>query len=279
MNANHEDRYVVGVDFGTLSGRAVVVSGHPLASEAGRVALARGGNIVDAAVAVSFALGVVEPDASGIGGDGQAVLFLKGMSAPTVIDFKDQTPKAAALDNPRIFRGGRLVGDGPASANIPGVVGGLDYLYRKYGSGKVKWAELIDPSVALAEEGFILDEALPTSIAGGRNYLEKYPEAARIYLPDGNVPRPGDRFVNKDYATTLRAIARDGAETFYRGDIARKIAADMKQNGGIIPSFVDLDGRIGGPDGKWWNHAYGWGFSPVNPVTGKREDRNRIPRA
>ncbi len=222
----------------TSSG-AVIVSGHPLASAAGRLAIEKGGNIVDAMVAVSFALGVVEPEASGVGGDGSAVLFLKGMKQPTVIDYKDQTPIRATLDNPAIFSDGRLVADGPAAANIPGVVGGLDYLYQKYGSGKVKWAELIAPAIALADDGFVLDEALPTSIAVGRQYLEKYPEAARIYLPDGKVPRPGERFVNKDYAATLRAIAVDGAETFYRGDLARKIAEDMEQNGGVL-TFEDL---------------------------------------
>jgi gamma-glutamyltranspeptidase len=221
------------------SNGAMIVSAHPLASDAGRRAIEQGGNIVDAMVAVSFALGVVEPEASGIGGDGSAVLFLKGMAQPTVIEYKDQTPIRATLDNPAIFSDGRLVADGPAAANIPGVVGGLDYLYRKYGSGKVTWAELVEPAITLADDGFILDEALPTSIAVGRHYLDKYPEAARIFLPDGNVPRPGDRFVNKDYASTLRAIARDGAETFYRGDIARRIAADMAQNGGIL-TYEDL---------------------------------------
>jgi gamma-glutamyltranspeptidase/glutathione hydrolase len=222
----------------TSSG-AVVVSGHPLASEAGRLALERGGNIVDAMVAVSFALGVVEPDASGIGGDGAAVLYLKGMKQPTVIDYKDQTPIRATVDNPAIMVEGRIVADGPAAANIPGVVAGLDHLYKKYGSGKVKWAELIEPAIRLADEGFVLDEALPTTVAEGRQYLEKHAEAARIYLPGGTVPRPGDRFVNKDYAATLRAIAKDGADTFYRGEIARKIAADLEAAGGII-AYADL---------------------------------------
>ena len=216
------------------SSRAVVVSAHPLASEAGRMALARGGNIVDAAIAVGFALGVVEPDASGIGGDGQAVLFLKGMQAPTVIEYKDQTPRAATVDNQKIFQGGRLVGDGPASANIPGVVAGLDYLHSRYGSGRLTWAELIEPAIRYAEDGFRLDQALPSSVAEGRQFFQKYPTAARIFLPGRRVPKPGDRFVNRDYGTTLREIARDGASTFYRGAIARRIAADMEANGGLI---------------------------------------------
>ncbi len=222
----------------TSSG-AVVVSAHPLASEAGRLALEKGGNIVDAAVAVSFALGVVEPEASGIGGDGTAVLYLKGMKRPTVIDYKDQTPIRATTDNTAIMVDGRLVADGAAAANIPGVVAGLDYLHKKYGSGKVKWAELMAPAITLADEGFVLDESLPTSIAEGRQYLEKYAESARIFLPDGKVPKPGDRFFNRDYASTLRTIAKEGAETFYRGEIARKIAADMEANGGII-GYADL---------------------------------------
>ena len=221
------------------SNGAVVVSGHPLASEAGRLAFEKGGNVVDAMIAVSFALGVVEPEASGIGGDGLAVLYLKGMKRPTTIEYKDMTPIKATADNRAIVRDGRLIADGPAAANIPGVVAGLDYLYRNYASGKVKWEDLVAPAIALADEGFILDEGLPSSIAEGRRFLDKWPEAAKIYLPDGKVPRPGDRFFNKDYATTLRAIQQGGADAFYKGEIAKKIAADMEANGGIL-SVADL---------------------------------------
>jgi gamma-glutamyltranspeptidase len=222
-----------------ISSRAVVVSAHPLASEAGRAVLERGGNVIDAAIAVSFVLGVVEPDASGIGGDGQAVLFLNGMPVPTVIDFKDQTPGAATLENLRIFRGTRLVGDGPLSANIPGVVAGMDYLYSRYGSGRVSWADLIAPAIGYAEQGFVLDQTLPSSVAEGRQYFQKYAAAARIFLPNGRVPRAGDRFVNRDYASTLRVIASEGADSFYRGALARRIAADMQANEGLI-TYDDL---------------------------------------
>ncbi len=217
-----------------VSSRAVVVSGHPLASQAGADMLARGGNIVDAAIAVSFALGVVEPDASGVGGDGMAVLYLEGMAEPVVIDYKDQTPAHATIDNPKIFRDGRLVADGAAAPNIPGVVAGLDHLYRRYASGKIAWADLIAPAVGYAEDGYVLDEALPTSLAEGRGYLQKHEAARRIFLPGGKVPKPGERFVNRDYAATLRAIARDGGRSFYEGDLARRIAADLQRNGGII---------------------------------------------
>ena len=220
---------------------AVVTSGSPLASAAGAQMIELGGNIVDAIVATSFALGVVEPDASGVGGDGQAILFMKGMSEPVVIEYKDMTPARATFDNPKIFTstGQRTASDGPTVVNIPGVVAGLDLLFQKYGSKKVTWEQVLQPAIELAEKGYILDESLPTTIAAGRAGFTKYPEAAKIYLPNGQVPKPGDRFINKDYAETLKVLAKEGGQSFYRGTIARKIAADMAANGGII-SLEDM---------------------------------------
>jgi len=248
------------------SSHAIVTSAHPLASQAGAAVLARGGNIVDAAIAVSFALGVVEPDASGIGGDGQAVLFLKGMTEPTVIEFKDQTPRGATLDTPTIFRAGRLIGDGPVSINIPGVVAGLDYLYTHYGSGRVGWSDLVAPAVEYADQGFVLDQTLPSSVAEGRQSFQKYAASARIFLPGGRVPKVGDRFVNRDYASTLRTIASEGADAFYRGSIARRIAADMAANGGLITETDLAQYRAierKAVAGRYRNHALYTGGPPV----------------
>jgi gamma-glutamyltranspeptidase len=218
------------------STRGVVASGHPLASAAGAAILEKGGNVIDAGIAVSFALGVVEPEASSIGGDGQAILFLKGMTEPIVIEYKDMSPGHATNDNPKLFTpaGQRTAFDGPTVVAIPGVVAGLDMLYQKYGSKKVAWADLVAPAVEVADKGFVLDEALPTSVAEGRESFQRYAESAKVFLPGGKLPRAGDRFVNKDYAETLRTIAKEGGQSFYRGTIAKRIADDMAANGGII---------------------------------------------
>jgi gamma-glutamyltranspeptidase len=221
------------------STRALVVSGHPLASQAGADILARGGNVVDAAIATSFALGVVEPDASGIGGDGMALVLLQGMREPVVIDFKDQAPVHATLDNPALLRDGQLVGSGPAAANIPGVVAGLDVMYRRFGSKRVAWSDLVAPAIRHAEEGYVLDESLPTTVAESRAAFAEHEATREIFLPGGRVPRAGDRFVNRDYGTTLRSIASGGATEFYQGEIARRIARDMSERGGII-RYEDL---------------------------------------
>lgn len=216
--------------------RAVITSGSAYASRAGAEVLAKGGNIVDAAIAVDFALGVTEPDASSIGGDGMCLLFLKGMSEPIAIDFKDMTPGHATGDNPKIFNanGTRTSPDGPSVTNIPGIVAGMDLLYAKYGSKKVSWADIMAPAIRLADEGFTLDEALPTTIREGQAQFAKYPESMKVFMPGGRVPKAGDTFVNKDYAETLRTLAKEGAKSFYTGTIAKRIVEDFAANGGII---------------------------------------------
>jgi gamma-glutamyltranspeptidase len=212
----------------------IVVSAHPLASEAGARALRAGGNAIDAAIAASFALGVVEPDASGIGGDGMALVWRAGSQAPVVVDFKDQAPAAASLDNAAVLRDGRLVDHGPAALNIPGVVAGMDHLHSHYGSGRVAWADLIAPAIDYAAAGFVLDGTLPATVAEGQTTAARYAGARALFLPGGRLPQPGDRFVNADLAATLRLIAVHGAGAFYRGDLARRMVDDMASHGGIL---------------------------------------------
>lgn len=216
------------------SSRAVVVSAHPLATAAGLEALRRGGNVVDAIVAVSFALGVVEEDASGVGGEGMMLIHRASDGKTVAIDFKDQVPMEGTLTNPKILDGDRLVSSGPAAANIPGVVAGMDLAFRRYGSGKVEWKDLIEPAIRTATEGFVLDEALPSSVREGQRFIKRSQGASKLFLPGGKPVKPGDTFKNPDYAATLRRIADKGAADFYRGETARRIAEDMRKNGGII---------------------------------------------
>src|SRR5262249_20895047 len=112
-------------------------------------------------------------------------------------------------------------------------------LYKHYGSKRVPWNELVAPAIHHADEGFVLDETLPTSFAEGQSLLRKYDASRTLFLPDGRVPRVGDRFVNHDLAATLRDVARGGATDFYQGALAKRIAADMVENGGII-GYDDL---------------------------------------
>ena len=188
-----------------VSDRAVVVSGHPLASRAGALALEKGGNIVDAAIAVSFALGVLEPDASGIGGDGMALLYLKGMAEPVAIDYKDQVPIRATRDNPLLTSS---TGDGASAANIPGVVAGLDLLYRNYASKRIPWADLVAPAVDYAENGYELDTALPTTIAEGRKFFQKH-RSIRPHLSARRQGAAGRRSLRQQ---RLRRDAQDDRE-------------------------------------------------------------------
>jgi gamma-glutamyltranspeptidase len=218
----------------------LVVSAHPLASEAGARVLRAGGNAVDAAIAASFALGVVEPDASGIGGDGMALVWRAGAQAPIVVDFKDQAPAAAALDHPAVLRDGRLVDHGPASLNVPGVVAGMDYLHRRHGSSRVPWPDLLAPAIDYARAGFVLDGTLPATVAEGQGTLRRYDGARALFMPDGRLPQPGDRFVNADLAATLGVIAAQGAEAFYRGELARRMVDDVVGRGGLL-SREDLE--------------------------------------
>jgi gamma-glutamyltranspeptidase/glutathione hydrolase len=204
------------------------------ASRVGVDILKKGGNAVDAAVAVGFALAVTHPAAGNIGGGGLMLIrFADGRA--TAIDYREMAPARAHRDmfldekgNPVAERS--LIG--PLAAGVPGSVAGLAYAQKKY--GKLKLAEILAPAIALAENGFEISHALASSLADDRKLLERFPETAKIFVKNGRPHEPGDRLIQKDLAATLKAIAAEGPDAFYRGRIADLIAAEMTRSGGLI---------------------------------------------
>ena len=217
------------------TGRAAVSSAHPRATDAGLEILRRGGNVVDAAVAVSFAVGVVEPDASGIGGYGQMLVHLEGMSEPTAIEFLTRVPQAATLQNGTLTDDeGAIPRHGPPVVNVPGTVAGMEKAWRQHGSGDVAWAALLAPAIELAEEGFVLREVLPTTLRRRAEELRQYEATRALFFEDGRPLQPGDTLRNPDLAWTLRRIAENGADAFYEGAVAERIVEDLRGKGNAM---------------------------------------------
>lgn len=211
------------------SGRAAVSSAHPIATAAGVEILEAGGNVVDAAVAVSFALGVVEPDASGLGGYGQMVVYLNGMQRPVVIEFLTRAPQAATLEN------GHLDDPtGPMLANVPGVPRGMELAFERYGSGAVEWSDTVQPAIRAARDGFVLDDAFTTTLARERDRYEEWDSSMALFFPDGEPLQAGDTLRNPDLAWTLEQIAEGGADAFYEGEVARRIVEDLRGKGNAM---------------------------------------------
>jgi gamma-glutamyltranspeptidase len=209
-------------------GRAAVSSAHPLATAAGLEILELGGNVVDAAVAVSFALGVVEPDASGVGGYGEMLVQLRGMAEPTSIEFMTALPAAAAADS---LAGGAIPRSGPGVANVPGTVAGMELAWRRYGSGRVSWARILAPAIRFAETGFVLDDGFTTTLRRERESFEQHEGSRRLFFRDGQPLAAGDTLRNPDLADVLKEIARGGADAFYRGELGRRMVEDLRRGG------------------------------------------------
>ena len=191
------------------TGRAAVSSAHPVATAAGLEIFRKGGNVVDAAVAVSFALGVVEPDASGIGGYGQMLVQTAGASRPALIEFMSRVPEEATLSNAALMtEGGRYPSDGPILANVPGTVAGMHSAWRQFGSRKVTWADLVAPAIRAAKDGFIVSDGLATTLTIERAHFAKYESSRALFFRNGEPLRAGDTLRNPDLAWTLDQIAK-----------------------------------------------------------------------
>jgi gamma-glutamyltranspeptidase/glutathione hydrolase len=215
------------------SQHAMVVSAHPLASAVGADILRRGGNAVDAAVAVGFALAVVQPIAGNIGGGGFMVIRLHDGSVET-LDFREVAPGRATpgmyVDSNGNVSEASLTGH--LSAGVPGSVAGMFEAHRKF--GRLPWAQLLAPAVALARDGHVLDAVRSRNIAFQAARLARFPASRAQFLPRGDAPPPGTAFVQAELGATLQLLADSGPEPFYRGSIADLIVQEMERGGGLI---------------------------------------------
>jgi gamma-glutamyltranspeptidase/glutathione hydrolase len=214
---------------------AMVVSQEPNATEVGIAVLKSGGNAVDAAVAIGFALAVTHPSAGNIGGGGFMLIRLADGQS-TFIDFRERAPGKASR-NMYIDAKGNVTResiDGWRAAGVPGTVRGLEYAHKKW--GRKPWKNLVAPSINLARAGFEIPYSLSEALKSPRQTasLSKFPESKLVFLNNGNPLAQGDKLVQPDLANTLDRIAREGANDFYEGETARKLAAEMAANGGLI---------------------------------------------
>jgi gamma-glutamyltranspeptidase / glutathione hydrolase len=234
----------------------IVASQSRRAAEIGAEVLAAGGDCVDAVIATGFALGVLEPWMSGVGGGGAMVLYRANEDRYEVIDYGMCAPQSLRVaDFPLTGDGAasdffpwpRVKDDrnlhGPSSIAVPGVLAGHDEAFRRY--AKLPWRDLVAPSISLAAEGLLVDWWTTFAISSSAADLRRYPSSAATYLRDGLPPMPqwGIRSVTRlpqhQLKATLAHLAEAGARDFYQGDLAQSIAADIKAAGGSL-SFDDL---------------------------------------
>jgi gamma-glutamyltranspeptidase/glutathione hydrolase len=212
--------------------RGMVVAQEPIASEVGLSVLKSGGNAVDAAVAVGFALAVTHPSAGNIGGGGfMLVRFADGRT--TFLDFRECAPKAATSDM-YIGRDGEPTKDsifGWRSSGVPGSVSGFAEAHKRFGSKP--WSALLAPAIKLARDGFPVSATLANSLQS-EHHLATDPESKRIFLRNGDYYEPGETLKQPELAGTLERIAHDGADSFYSGETAQRLASVMAAHGGLI---------------------------------------------
>jgi gamma-glutamyltranspeptidase / glutathione hydrolase len=226
-----------------IAHNALVVAQEERAARIGNEILDRGGNAVDAAVAVGFALAVTYPRAGNIGGGGFMIIHLAKDMRDLAIDYRETAPAAASetmfLDsegnaNPEKSR------DSALSIGVPGTVAGLALAHEKYGSGKFTLADLIAPAIDLAEKGFQVEDDLADSLPQAAERLTRWPATTAIFFNGDRPMQEGDRLIQLDLADTLHAIAKDGPGAFYRGRTATQIADAVVKAGGIM-SKDDLE--------------------------------------
>lgn len=222
----HSTRSVV------MARHGAIATSQPLATAAGLHVLQSGGNAIDAAVTAAAVLSVVEPTMNGIGGDLFAIVYDAKTKTTHGLNASGRAPRAAT---PEEFarRGLKDIPyRGPLSVTVPGVIDGWNELLTKYGTRPL--AKALEPAIGYARDGFAVSEIIDWQWKEAAGVLARDPAAAKVFLPNGAAPNPGDVFRNPALAASLETIARDGRDAFYKGSIARAIAADMQKRGGLI---------------------------------------------
>jgi gamma-glutamyltranspeptidase/glutathione hydrolase len=219
-----------------MARHAMVVSQEALASQVGAMILQQGGNAVDAAVAVGFALAVTLPQAGNLGGGGFMLVYDNIEKRTAAIDFREMAPAAISrnfylndkgeVDESRIRHSHQAAG-------VPGTVAGLAIAHGRY--GRLPWPNLLMPAIRLAEQGLIVSPELAQSLQEARKQMAPWPASMRIFFKaDGAAYPVGETLIQSDLAATLKLIAEQGPPAFYQGDIARRLVADMKAHNGLI---------------------------------------------
>jgi gamma-glutamyltranspeptidase / glutathione hydrolase len=216
----------------TRSQNGMVASAHPLATQVGIEILRQGGNAVDAAVATTLAISVLEPFSAGIGGGG--FMMTKMGKELKSLDFRDRAPQKASrnmyLDSQGKVRPNASL-EGHLAAGVPGTIAGLAAAHKQY--GKLPWRTVVAPAIKLARQGFIVSEIYTEQAKSKQKLLASNPAAREIFTRNGRPLQPGERLIQRDLARTLIAVARN-PQNFYTGSIASAIDRDMRQNQGLI---------------------------------------------
>lgn len=218
------------------SERAVVAADDGRCSEIGASVLRQGGHAVDAAVATSLCLGVVNPMASGIGGGGFLLVSSSSSAKAEAFDMRETAPLAASED---MYKSNlNTKSEGPLSAGVPGELAGLHQAWLKY--GRLPWKSLFQPAIKLAKQGFIIAPYLSHSISKCANKILSDPGLKQIFAPNGKLLQAGDICYNTELGNTLEAVAEEGVGVFYGGRIGEKLVRDVRESGGIL-SIEDLE--------------------------------------
>lgn len=222
-----------------IAEKAMVATAHPIASAVGIEILKEGGNAVDAAMAVAFALSIAEPNASGIGGGGFIVIKMANQKEAVMIDYRERAPERAVAeyyyDSESGFKS--LTTVGPSAIGVPGLVAGAEISLKKYGT--MTLAQILQPAIELCKNGIVVSEKLNEMILNNIEKISNYPATAEVYLKDMFPLEEGDTLRNLDLASSLVKLSGQGGDIFYKGELAKLMANEIQQLGGVL-SYSDL---------------------------------------